>query len=120
MSFSRRQFLARGAMVSASATLAGLFATSGPAGAFPLGGYGPLVADPNGVADLPAGFSYKVLATRTAVGPFGTTQLGLRSPAENLGLMPAAAVPTKVPTASTATTVDVPTLAMPVLAERRH
>ncbi|MBI5088269.1 MAG: DUF839 domain-containing protein, partial [Actinobacteria bacterium] len=88
MSLSRRQFLARGAMVSASASLAGLFATSGPAGAFPIGGYGPLVPDPNGVVDLPAGFTYKVLATRTAVGPYAATQLGLRSPAENLGLAP--------------------------------
>ncbi|MEU3074482.1 alkaline phosphatase PhoX [Streptomyces laurentii] len=38
----------------------------GPSGAGPLGGnhagYGPLVADPAGLLDLPAGFSYKVLS----------------------------------------------------------
>jgi len=91
MSLSRRQFLARTATVSAGAALAGLFATSGPAGAFPVDGYGPLVTDPLGLVDLPAGFTYKVLALTNPVGATPATQLGLRTPAENLGAVPGSA-----------------------------
>lgn len=91
MSLSRRQFLARTATVSAGAALAGLFATSGPAGAFPLAGYGPLQTDPLGLVDLPVGFSYKVLALTNPIGTTPATQLGLRLPAENLGAVPGAA-----------------------------
>ncbi len=96
MSIDRRQFLARSAAVTAGATLAGIFAEAGPAGAFPIGGYGPLVTDPAGIVDLPAGFTYKVLASsNTIVTPgalpdIAATQLGLRSPAENLGAVPGA------------------------------
>ncbi len=90
MSISRRQFLARTATISAGATLAGLFASSGPAGAFPASGYGPLITDPAGLVDLPAGFTYKVLALQTAIGSTPATQLGLRTPPENLGPVPGA------------------------------
>ncbi|MEU2654800.1 alkaline phosphatase PhoX [Streptomyces sp. NPDC007325] len=65
MSVTRRQILARtGASVAGIAftgALADLFAGS-PAAAEPLGGYGPLVPDPDGLLDLPAGFSYRVLS----------------------------------------------------------
>jgi uncharacterized protein len=90
MTFSRRQFMSRTALVSASLTTAGLFAKSGVAGAFPPEGYGPLIADPDGICDLPAGFTYKVLASTEAAGPAAATQLGTRSPAENLGPVPGA------------------------------
>jgi hypothetical protein len=89
MSFSRRQFLTRSGALSASLTAAALFADRGVAGAFPDGGYGPLVADPNGICDLPPGFTYRVLASTAAAGPYPATQLGRRSPAENLGPVPA-------------------------------
>ncbi|MFF5928968.1 alkaline phosphatase PhoX [Streptomyces hydrogenans] len=65
MSVTRRQILARtGATVAGIAftgALAELFAGS-PAAADPRGGYGPLLPDPAGLLDLPAGFSYRVLS----------------------------------------------------------
>ncbi|MCM1946232.1 PhoX family protein [Streptomyces sp. G2] len=65
MSVTRRQILARtGASVAGIAftgALAELFAGA-PAAAEPLGGYGPLLPDPAGLLDLPAGFSYRVLS----------------------------------------------------------
>lgn len=87
---SRRRFLGNVGAVSASLTVAGLFARSGVAGAFPAGGYGPLITDPNGIVNLPAGFTYKVLAATSAVGSVAATQLGVRSPAENAGAVPGA------------------------------
>ncbi|MFF5971378.1 alkaline phosphatase PhoX [Streptomyces sp. NPDC012769] len=67
MSATRRQILARtGASVAGIAftgAVSELFA--GSAAASPLGagaGYGPLLPDPDGLLDLPAGFSYKVLS----------------------------------------------------------
>ncbi|MFF9339946.1 MULTISPECIES: alkaline phosphatase PhoX [unclassified Streptomyces] len=65
MSATRRQILARGgatvAGIAFTGALADLFAGS-PAGAEPRGGYGPLLPDPAGLLDLPAGFSYRVLS----------------------------------------------------------
>ncbi|WP_282695696.1 alkaline phosphatase PhoX [Streptomyces sp. CC208A] len=65
MPVTRRQLLARtGASVAGIAftgALAELFA-GGPAAAEPRGGYGPLLPDPDGLLDLPAGFSYRVLS----------------------------------------------------------
>ncbi|MEM7682945.1 MAG: alkaline phosphatase PhoX [Planctomycetota bacterium] len=70
--FTRRRFLTSAAAVSAG--FLGLrqftgspiaWAQSGPAGARASGlpaGYGPIVSDPKGVLDLPAGFTYRVLA----------------------------------------------------------
>lgn len=60
---SRRHFLA-----SASAVTAGFIGLRGhvfgqQAAAKPVSKYGPLIADPNGILDLPKGFSYKVIAT---------------------------------------------------------
>ncbi|MEV6200999.1 alkaline phosphatase PhoX [Streptomyces sp. NPDC051771] len=65
MAVTRRQILAgTGASVAGIAftgVLADLF-TGTPAVAEPRGGYGPLLPDPAGLLDLPAGFSYRVLS----------------------------------------------------------
>lgn len=59
---NRRQFL--GATGSAfAALLASGCMTRGVGGATAFTDYGPLVADPNGILDLPAGFSYRVLSS---------------------------------------------------------
>lgn len=66
MSATRRQILARtgalGAGIAFTGALSELFA--GTAAAQDIGhtGYGPLVPDPDGLLDLPAGFRYKVLS----------------------------------------------------------
>ncbi len=65
MAVTRRQILAgTGASVAGIAftgALADLFSGT-PAVAEPRGGYGPLLPDPAGLLDLPAGFSYRVLS----------------------------------------------------------
>ena len=58
----RRQFLratgtAFAALAASGCMHGGLAATGGAPG------YGPLLPDPNGLIDLPAGFSYRVLST---------------------------------------------------------
>ncbi|MEU6992722.1 alkaline phosphatase PhoX [Streptomyces sp. NPDC046465] len=64
MSATRRQVLARsgalGAGIAFTGALSELFA--GTAAAHGKAGYGPLVPDPKGLLDLPAGFRYKVLS----------------------------------------------------------
>ena len=66
MSADRRQFLRATATAFAALAAAGC-ATRGPGGlaaTVPAGdGYGPLVADPAGLLDLPQGFSYRVLSS---------------------------------------------------------
>ena len=66
MTLTRREMLKRSAAAAGgtvvATTLGGVFVSAGPAGALPLGGYGPLVADPAGVLDLPEGFSYRILS----------------------------------------------------------
>ncbi|MCN9242597.1 PhoX family protein [Streptomyces sp. RY43-2] len=61
---NRRQVLARsgavGLGIAFSGALSELFA--GTASALGRSGYGPLVPDPNGLLDLPAGFRYQVLS----------------------------------------------------------
>ena len=68
MALSRRSFLrnsaAAGIGVTAVSTIAPLSRTA--LAATPAGGYGPLVADPQGILDLPAGFSYKLIANSLA------------------------------------------------------
>ncbi|HEX6754646.1 MAG TPA: alkaline phosphatase PhoX [Mycobacteriales bacterium] len=71
MSLSRREFLARsgatGVAIAVAGSLDALFMTSA-AEATPVGealGYGPLIPDPAGLLDLPAGFSYKILSVET-------------------------------------------------------
>ena len=66
MSFTRRDLLKRsalGAGVVAVGNVPALFSASSavakPNGS---GGFGPLVADPAGLLDLPQGFSYKVVS----------------------------------------------------------
>ena len=63
---SRRPFLQRGALVNAAATTGGVFARSGIAGAFPLGGYGPLVTDPGGTGAAPAAAALALCQCRVA------------------------------------------------------
>ncbi|MGW0391510.1 alkaline phosphatase PhoX [Streptomyces sp. NPDC003042] len=60
MSVTRRSLLAAGG-VAFSGTFGALFAGSAVA-ARPTRGYGPLLPDPRGLLDLPAGFSYRVLS----------------------------------------------------------
>lgn len=66
MTLTRREMLKRSAAAAGgtvvATTLGGIFVSAGPAGALPLGGYGPLVVDPAGMLDLPEGFSYRVLS----------------------------------------------------------
>ncbi|RAY14480.1 hypothetical protein DPM19_16140 [Actinomadura craniellae] len=77
MDVSRRGFVAGGTASALSITLAGsldtVFATSAEAGTHGpghghghghgvKGGYGPLIPDPEGVLDLPKGFTYKVFS----------------------------------------------------------
>jgi uncharacterized protein len=64
-SFSRRGFLGAGAAGALGIAIAGsidAIAGSAYAGSRSPEGYGPLVADPNGLLALPAGFSYKIVA----------------------------------------------------------
>lgn len=63
MAISRRQVLAGGAALSAMAVLKVGFAGQ----AFAAEGFGPLVPDPEGLLDLPVGFSYRVFGR----GPSG-------------------------------------------------
>ncbi|MGW0082864.1 alkaline phosphatase PhoX [Streptomyces sp. NPDC003393] len=86
MSATRRQILVRasalGAGIAFTGTLSELFA--GTAAAQNLGhtGYGPLVPDPNGLLDLPAGFRYTVLSRegdplRSGEGPVPSSHDGM-------------------------------------------
>ena len=66
MTIDRRHFLgATGAAFSGLllSGCAGRMATQGATAAAPFEGYGPLVADPNGLLDLPRGFSYRLLSS---------------------------------------------------------
>ncbi len=67
MAVSRRQVLAGGAALSAMTVLKLGWGTK----AFASEGWGPLVPDPDGLLDLPAGFSYKVF------GRTGDPMIGL-------------------------------------------
>lgn len=67
MPLSRRELLTRGSAAGLGIALAGSVDTifgAGPASAAPrpYGGYGPLVADPAGILDLPQGFRYTILS----------------------------------------------------------
>ena len=67
--FSRRELLRNSAMTGVGLAVgSGLSAlvAADIASAMPAGGYGPLVADPAGLLDLPPGFSYKVVARSQA------------------------------------------------------
>lgn len=64
MTISRRQMLAGGAAISAMTMLKLGFGGK----AFGAEGFGPLVPDPDGLLDMPAGFSYKVFGR----GPNGS------------------------------------------------
>jgi uncharacterized protein len=72
---TRRALLRNSALTGAAMAAGGLSAIlpASAAGALPAGGYGPLVPDPNGLLDLPAGFSYSVIARSAAwtsvIGP---------------------------------------------------
>jgi secreted PhoX family phosphatase len=64
---SRRRFLGLGAATTASLAISqsveALFARAARGGPLSAAGYGPLVADPKGLLDLPAGFQYRVFST---------------------------------------------------------
>jgi secreted PhoX family phosphatase len=61
MSVSRRSLLVAGG-IAFSGALGALFAAGGPGAARAGSGYGPLLPDPRGLLDLPAGFRYRVLS----------------------------------------------------------
>lgn len=67
MKLSRRGFLRLTAAASASLVVSNaletLFARAASGAAFRAEGYGPLLKDPDGLLDLPAGFQYRVLST---------------------------------------------------------
>ncbi|TDE33377.1 DUF839 domain-containing protein [Actinomadura sp. 6K520] len=67
MSVTRRGVVKGGAAGALSIALAGsldgIFQTSAGAATGEAYGYGPLIPDPEGVLDLPKGFSYKILTT---------------------------------------------------------
>ncbi|MFT2015585.1 alkaline phosphatase PhoX [Streptomyces sp. 796.1] len=88
MSTTRRQVLARTGAVGAGIAFAGSFealfagaAAAAPGGDGP-GGYGPLLPDPDGLLDLPAGFRYRVLSRegdplRSGEGPVPSNHDGM-------------------------------------------
>lgn len=59
---SRRTFLSSSAVTVGFLSLRRVFAADAPPLELPQFGYGPLVPDPAGVIDLPAGFSYKIFS----------------------------------------------------------
>ncbi len=84
MAVSRRQVLAGGAALSAMTMLRLGFGGK----AFASEGFGPLVSDPNGLLDLPAGFSYKVFGKGPDGSIPGDPLIGLDG--TNWGTTPAA------------------------------
>jgi secreted PhoX family phosphatase len=65
MAISRRFFISGAVAFAASGSMARVVGSTSPAharGRTPFAGYGPLVADPNGLIDLPAGFRYRVFS----------------------------------------------------------
>ena len=78
MPLSRRQFLQTAGAAGIGLTILGkadpLFAVSSAAEAIGRApGYGPLIPDPNGLLDLPEGFSYQIVSRAgDALSPFGT------------------------------------------------
>lgn len=84
MVLSRRELLQRSAATGAAFAVVGslgeLYSPS-LAWATPAGGFGPLVADPAGMLDLPAGFSYSIVARSQAwnswTAPTSTTPGGV-------------------------------------------
>ncbi|GAA3230893.1 alkaline phosphatase PhoX [Actinocorallia longicatena] len=87
MDVSRRGFVAGGvASIAVAGTLDTLFTTSAGADEGEAYGYGPLIADPAGILDLPAGFSYKVLSAEgSSLGPAGGVVPGAH---DGTGLFP--------------------------------
>jgi uncharacterized protein len=69
MRVSRRRFLRAGAAASAASLVPGaldvLLAGIAQGAQLETRGYGPLVRDPSGLLDLPAGFTYRALSTAT-------------------------------------------------------
>ena len=60
MAIARRSFLQGMAATAVSAAMPAAIFLSGPKRAS-AAGLGPLIPDPNGILDLPAGFTYRVL-----------------------------------------------------------
>jgi secreted PhoX family phosphatase len=112
---SRRQFVARAAAAGVAVSVAGsveaLFASQPALGTSgPKVGYGPLIPDPNGMLDLPHGFSYKILSREgtdrldggkvpsrfDGMGTFADRNGGSRL-VRNHECSPTAAIPVKAP-----------------------
>ena len=60
----RRDFLKKGLLASGFMGLQRALGATASEGGRLCEGYGPLVKDPKGVLDLPAGFSYRVISRR--------------------------------------------------------
>lgn len=70
MTLTRRDLIKSGALAGAGLAFSSSFVellSGSPVSAAPAGGYGALIPDPNGLIDLPPGFSYRVLG-RGGVG----------------------------------------------------
>ncbi|MBC8122254.1 MAG: DUF839 domain-containing protein [Gemmatimonadaceae bacterium] len=74
MALSRRQFIGRAGLfgIAAVAPLQALYARPARAQSFTVAGFGPLVPDPAGILDLPAGFTYRSLSSRGETMSDGT------------------------------------------------
>lgn len=62
MAANRRQFMGVTASAFAALTASGCMRAGVPTGGV-VAGYGPLIPDPDGLLDLPAGFSYRVISS---------------------------------------------------------
>lgn len=62
MSWTRRKFVAGAGTLAFAGLLNSFVAKSSAANNHNVKGYGPLVSDPNGILDLPKGFSYKIIS----------------------------------------------------------
>src|SRR5689334_16761106 len=87
MDLSRRGVLAGGAAsIALAGTLDTLFGATAEAAEGEAYGYGPLIPDPAGILDLPAGFSYKLLSAEgSPLGPNGGVVPGMH---DGTGLFP--------------------------------
>lgn len=86
MTVSRRSLLAAGSGIAFSGALGALF-TSQAGASRREHGYGPLLPDPHGLLDLPAGFSYRVLSR--AGGPLRSGEGTVPANCDGMAAFPA-------------------------------
>jgi uncharacterized protein len=89
MPLSRREFVVRSVLAGTGVAVASVPAHA--EAVEPTSEFGPLVIDPNGIVDLPVGFTYKVLAAGANAadgGAHAPTRLGLRDGHDDQGPVP--------------------------------